>query len=101
MVVFRAALPFTALALCIATNQAVLQRNPIIMQKLPTFEQNGFYPCKDLEEDQRMVKENRYCTLHILNTLNMLKRVYNPSSTEARTSDEKITPSNSTNTLKY
>ena len=75
-VVFRATVPFTmaALGLCITTDQAMLQRNPIIMEKLPTFDQNGFDPCKDLEEDQRMLIENRYCTLHILNTLKMLKR---------------------------
>ena len=101
MVVFRAALPFAmaALGLCIRTNQAVLQRNPIILQKLPTFDQNGFDPCKHLEEDQRMVTENIYCTLHILNTLNMLKRVYNPSSNDARTSDENITPGNRHRTM--
>ena len=84
VVVFRTAVTFAmaALGLCITTDQAVLQRNPIIMEKLPTFDQNGFDPCKDLEEDQRMLIENRYCPLHILNSLKMLKRVYNPSKSE-------------------
>ena len=70
MVVFRAALPITmaVLGIIVTTNQAAVQRNPIIMQKLPS----GFDLCKDLEEDQRTAIEKRYCTLHILNTLNLL-----------------------------
>ena len=87
MAVFKA-----TLALLMMTNQAILQRNSI-MQKLPTFDRNVFGSCKNLEEYQRTVIRNNYCTLHILNTLNMLKRLYNPSTTETSKHDQNMTPS--------
>ena len=96
MAVFKATLPFTMAALLMMTNQAILQRNSI-MQKLPKFDKNVFGPCKNLEEYQRTVIRNRYCTLHILNTLNMLKRLYNPSTTEPSKPDQDMTPSMSRN----
>ena len=94
MAVFKATLAFTMAALLMMTNQAILQRNSI-MRKLPTFDRND--PCKNLEEYQRTVIRNRYCTLHILNTLNMLKRLYNPSTTEPSKQDQNMTPSTSRN----
>ena len=97
MVVFRAALPITMAVsgIIVTTSQAAVQRNPIIMQKLPS----GFDLCKDLEEDQRTAIEKRYCTLHILNTLNLLKRVDISLDTEERESYENITPSMNRNHL--
>ena len=90
MAVFKARLPFTMAALLIMTKQAVLQRNPL-MQRLPTFDQNGFGPCKNLEEDQRTVIRNRY--YNIMNTINLVKRIYNPSTSEQSNSDQNVTPS--------
>ena len=92
---FKATLPFTmaALGLIIMTNQAVLHRNPIT-QKLPTFDKNGFDPCKSLEEYQRTVIRNRYYYYYyynILNTINLVKRLDNPSI-----NDQAMTPSIST-----
>ena len=96
MAVFKGTLAFTMAALLMMTNQANLQRNSI-MQKLPTFDRNVFGPCKNLEEYQRTVIRNNYCTLHILNTLNMLKRLYNPSTIETSKPDQNMTPSMSRN----
>ena len=94
MAVFKATLPFTMVALLMMTNQAILQRNSIT-QGLPMFDRNDL--CKNLEEYQRTVIRNRYCTLHILNTLNMLKRLYNPSTTQPSKQDQNMTPSMSRN----
>ena len=94
MAVFKARLAFTMAAMLMMTNQAALQKNPIT-QRLPTFDRNDLWI--NLAEYQRTVIRNRYCTLHILNTLNMLKRLYNPSTTEPSKHDQNMTPSMSRN----
>ena len=98
MAVFKARLAFTMAALLMMTNQAALQRNPIT-QRLTTFDRNDL--CKNLEEYQRTVIRNKYCTLHNLNTLNMLKRLYNPSTTEPSKHDQNMTPSMSRNSFEH
>ena len=97
MVVLRATLPLAiaALAIFIMKNEAVLQRKPN-MQKLPTFDAgNPGWGCKHLEEDQRVGEARRiyYCNLHIQNTLNLLKRLLNPSISAPSKSDQDMMPS--------
>ena len=72
--VSKETLPFTMAALLMMTNQAVLQRNPL-MQKFPMFDRND--PCKNIEECRRVVIRNSY--YNIMNTINLVKRLNNPS----------------------
>ena len=98
MVVFKATLSFAtaALAIFLMRNQAASQSNPI-KQKLPTFDNSD--PCwsgKSFEEDQKVEDiYYYYCNLHLLNTINLLKHLfnYNPSNTEPSKSDPAIMPS--------
>ena len=93
MVVFKATLSFTmaALGIFIMRNQAATQRN-LIKQKLPTFDiSDPCWSCKSFEEDHK-VEDNyyKYYNLHILNTINLLKHLYNYSSSNT---DQAIMPS--------
>ena len=98
MVVFKATLSFTmaALGIFIMRNQAATQRN-LIKQKLPTFDiSDPCWSCKSFEEDQKVednlvsMRINYYYNLHILNTINLLKHLYNYSSSNT---DQAIMPS--------
>ena len=98
MVGLRATLSFTmaALGIFIMRNQAATQRN-LIKQKLPTFDiSDPCWSCKSFEEDQKVednfvaMRNYYYYNLHIQNTINLLKHLYNynPSKT-----DQAIMPS--------
>ena len=97
MVVLRATLPIAiaALAVFIMRHEAVSQRKPT-EQELPTFGAgNPCWGCKHLEEDQRAAEAIRiyYNSLHIQNTINLLKRLLNPSISAPSKSDQDIKPS--------
>ena len=74
MAVSKKTLPFTMATLLMMTNQAVLQRNPL-MQKFPMFDRND--PCKNLEEYRGVEIRNMY--YNNMNTINLVQRLNNPS----------------------